>query len=136
MTHDVTWTDTRILPVPLTPEELQEAGDQLARALQKKGDAELEEATRRKEFKEAVERMDHEVTHWQRLVLERSRQEPVEVAVRYDGQDDEILAARKDTGEVLYRRRATRDERELARMKAEAQRQQELALERQAAADA
>lgn len=124
----VEWTEPRVLAVPLTAEELQEAGDTLARTLRTKGDAELEEGERRKAFKQTLEALDHDIAHYARLVIERSRQEPVDVVLRYDAAEDQLTAIRADLGEVLYRRRPTKDERATAAMTAEAQRQRELQL--------
>lgn len=104
-------TETRMMPVRLTDEELRQKADELAYSVQEIAD----EGDRQKNIKDQMKARMSELTSKQRrLALVVSRKEEfrdVEIGIEL-GADNQVKEVRKDTGEVILMRPVRDSERQ------------------------
>lgn len=101
---DATWKESRILPVSLTPDEVRERGEMLARELETLGNLEATQAGQRKEMKEELEEKSGQVSSIARVVRDRIEYRPVECECRLNMALGLVEEIRLDTGEILKTR--------------------------------
>lgn len=101
---DATWKESRILPVSLTPDEVRERGEMLARELESLANLEATQAGQRKEMKEELEEKSGQVSSIARVVRDRIEYRPVECECRLNMALGLVEEVRLDTGEILKSR--------------------------------
>lgn len=118
-TDAITWTETRYLSVPLTPDELRERGELLAEQVRAFAEMEAEHGDQRKAMKDDEAKLDGQVQHLAGVVRARAESRSVRVEVRYNPTLALIKEVRTDTGEVVETRQPTADDKARAQMAAQ-----------------
>lgn len=119
ITNAITWTETRYLSVPLTPDELRERGELLADLVRSAAAMEAEHTDQRKAMKDDEKTLDGRVQHLAGVVNARAEERSVRVEVRYNPTLALIEEVRTDTGEVVETRQPTADDKARAQMAAQ-----------------
>ena len=101
---DATWKESRILPVTLTPDEVRERGELLARELERFSELEADQASQKKEMKDALDTQYGQVNQLARVVWDRLEQRPVECECRLNMALGLVEEVRTDTGEIITTR--------------------------------
>jgi hypothetical protein len=116
---DITWRETRFLRVPLTDEEVQARGEQLAKELQDLRALRDEHADRKRTMKETEAALEEAVHRLAGIVRERTEERSVPVEIRYNRSEGRVQGLRLDTAEVVEDRRATDDDHRRASVHAQ-----------------
>lgn len=106
-------TETRILPVKLTVDELAEWGKKAAASM---GDAEAAESEKKdadEGFKARIDRAWAAAAQAGRVIRDGAEPRDVEVELTYDFTANRVTARRQDTGEVVEDRAMSAGEREV-----------------------
>ena len=101
---DATWKESRILPVALTPDEVRERGELLARELETLANMETQQTAEKKEMKDDLDTQYGQVNQIARVVRDRIEQRPVEVECRLNMALGLVEEVRVDTGEIITTR--------------------------------
>lgn len=96
--------ETRILPVHLSPDELQERSNELAEKVQQRVSMDATRKNTAKQMKEEIDDMDDRIASLARVVRDKKEGRPVEVIQRHDVPRRLVLEIRTDTGEEVSSR--------------------------------
>jgi hypothetical protein len=102
-------TETQVLSCPLTPDELIEAGNDLAKLVQKAQDAEEDHKATKSAMKAEEDALAKQITDKADIVHNKRELRPVEVRAVL-GDDGMVTVSRMDTGEIMNKRKAKFDE--------------------------
>lgn len=116
---EITWTEMRYLPVPLTPDELRERGEMLATLVDEADALEDDHVQRRREAKDEEKRLDGRIRAMAAVINARAEGRSVKIEVRYNATLALIEEVRIDTGEVLETRQPTSDDKARAQLAAQ-----------------
>ena len=109
----VTKKDRHYLMCKLTPEEISQASDDLARHLDEHEAVENELAALKSQFKGKLELAQANINTKKRLVRDKREMRYVDVEVVSDYTECTIRITRLDTGEIVEDRKMTGDEKQL-----------------------
>lgn len=101
---DLTWKETRFLPVPLTAEEVGARGEQLADLITDRDELEAAHKKEKDRMKSAVEEIEGRIRHLAKVVNERVEERSVTVEVRFNTRLNMIEEVRTDSGEIIVTR--------------------------------
>lgn len=101
---DATWKESRILPVTLTPDDVRERGELLARELETLTNMETQQTAEKKEMKDDLDTQYGQVNQLARVVRDRLEQRPVECECRLNMALGLVEEVRTDTGEIITTR--------------------------------
>lgn len=113
---EIVWRETRYLPVPLTPEELCERGEMLAKLLADGAELAAQHKKSRDAMKEAETQLDGQIGATAAVIRERVETRPVPVELRCILALGLVEMIRTDTGEHLGTRAATPDDKARAQL--------------------
>jgi hypothetical protein len=107
-----TETFTRKLFCPLTSEELQARGSELATKMEEREQIEAELAEVKQTFKGRLEGVGNLISELKQIVLERRERREIECFNHMDFENDVVVTLRTDTNQEVDRRRMTAEERQ------------------------
>jgi hypothetical protein len=108
---EMTWKESRFLPVPLTQEEVGQRGEQLADLIKERDDLTLTQKKEKDRMKSAMDGIDGRIRHLAKMVNERIEERSVSVEVRYNTSLHMIEEVRTDSGEVIKTRTPTEEDK-------------------------
>lgn len=101
------------LPCPLTLEELVDRSQRLARLLNELDRMEDEHAETRRDMKDQRERLEASVRDVRRVVAAGKEDREIEVEDRMDYEAGHVVRHRTDTGQEVWRRKMSPEERQV-----------------------
>jgi hypothetical protein len=107
---EITRTETRVLPVKLTDEELRERGDSLAAVIQNMNTEDRRQVDMKAQMKARLAELDAKKTQLAITISRREEERDVTVDVYHNYEALKVETVRRDTGETINRREMTQDE--------------------------
>jgi cellobiose-specific phosphotransferase system component IIA len=101
-------TITRTVPVPLTPEELQAAGETMAEAFNAVMAEKENQKQVKSELKAVMDKLNEE--HYKAWRTVNMKAKEVDIKVDFIIDEGMVTEVRQDTGEILLKRKAEPDE--------------------------
>ena len=108
---EITWKETRFLNVPLTSDEIQARGEQLADLIKGRDALEAEHKKQKESMKDDLAGVEGRIRHLAKVVNERVEERSVQVEIRYNSTLHLIEELRTDTGEVVQTRQPTPEDK-------------------------
>lgn len=108
---EITWRETRFLPVPLTPDEVRQRGEQLADVVKESDELAAAHKKERDRMKQAEEMAESRIRHLAKIVNDRVEERSVQVELRYNTGLNMIEEVRTDTGEVMKTRAPSQEDK-------------------------
>jgi hypothetical protein len=100
------------LPCALSPEEVRQRGEAVARLLKERDDLDFETKQYAKQRREELGELELAIARLAIQIRERQEYRPVEVACLRNPSDATVVWVRKDTGEVVRQRPMTEEEKQ------------------------
>jgi hypothetical protein len=108
---DLTWKETRFLPVPLAAPEVGARGEQLADLITERDELEVSHKKEKGRMKSAMDTIDARIRHLAKIVNERVEERSVTVEVRYNSNLNMVEEVRTDSGEIIKTRTPTEEDK-------------------------
>ena len=116
MTTPLTWKETRFLKVPLSPDEIQARGEQLAKLFGEAMMLAIAHKAARDAMREEADRLDAQVHRLAGIVRERVEERSVDVELRLHLTLGLVEEVRLDSGETVKSRAVTEEDKLRAQM--------------------
>ena len=111
MTTPLTWTETRFLPVALTPDEIQGRGEQLAQLLDDEAALTVAHKAARDAMRAEADRLYAQIHRLAAIVRERVEERSVAVELRLNLALGLVEEVRTDTGDIVTTRAVTAEDK-------------------------
>jgi hypothetical protein len=100
------------LPCALSPEEVRQRGEAVARLLKERDDLDFETKQYAKERREEIGELELQIARVAIQIRERQEYRPVEVVCLRNPGEATVVWVRRDTGEVIRQRPMTEEEKQ------------------------
>jgi glutamate-1-semialdehyde aminotransferase len=117
MSTPLTWKETRFLKVPLTDDEIQARGEQLAKLVDEEADMFAGHKTVRDAMREEADRMHGQIRRLAAIVRERVEERSVEIELRVNLTLGLVEEVRTDSGEIVKSRGVTEEDKLRAQLR-------------------
>ena len=111
MTTPLTWKETRFLKVPLTSDEIQARGEQLAKLLDEAQLLALAHRSERHAMREDAGHLAGQIARLAAIVRERVEERSVEIELRLNLTLGLVEEVRTDSGEIVKSRAVTEEDK-------------------------
>jgi hypothetical protein len=116
-TTPLTWKETRFLKVPLTDDEIQARGEQLAKIVEEGVALAVAHKSMREVMREEADRVDAQIHRLAAIVRERVEERSVEVELRLNLTLGLVEEVRIDSGEIVKSRAVTEEDKLRAQLR-------------------